>query len=59
MPPAFPPHSHGTGRVAGIPALHILHLAGVHVWDRHLLELLHLAQEEGRAESEGGLILCL
>lgn len=46
-------HSHGTGRVAGVTTLHILHLAGVHVWDRHLLELLHLAGEEGHTEGQG------
>lgn len=46
-------HSHGTGRVAGVTALHILHLAGVHVWDRHLLELLHLVWKEGHTEGQG------
>lgn len=40
-------HLHGTGRIAGIAALHILHLAGVYVWDGHLLELLHLGQRKG------------
>lgn len=57
VPPPSPPHHcahlHGTGCVAGITTLHILHLAGVHMWDRHLLELLYLRQEEEQGRGSG------
>lgn len=52
-PPSPSARLHGAGCVAGIATFHVLHLAGVHMWDRHLRELLYLKQEEKQDRGSG------